>query len=218
VDHGAKTVRDGHGCLMSLFDVYTVSTLSSPLGILPVMSAPSSHHRGARPKATGPTSNVKYACIACNFSDFKAAHSLHRHMICVHNLGCDTLVQGRPFPHVRYNMRRPNTKELYDFPRLVFSDGWAVIHRQDIDLEAVSDRAPFGHQFVGVWSNIQCVPIANAEGTDNVFGRNRSTTIDTVAVRATKVNIDRHVEMLKTKSGGQKRQRESPGFDPNRKF
>jgi len=93
-----------------------------------------------------------------------------------------------------------------------------VNHRQDIDPEAVSDRAPFGHQFVGVWPNIQCVPIANADGTDNVFGRNRSITIDTVAVRATNINIDIHVEMLKTRSAGQKRQRESPGFDLNREF
>jgi len=71
---------------------------------------------------------------------------------------------------------------------------------------------------VGVWPNIQCVPIANADGTDNVFGRNRSTTIDTVAVRATNVNIDRHIEMLKTRSARQKRQRESPGNDHGREI
>jgi len=115
-------------------------------------------------------------------------------------------------------MRRPNTRELYDFPRLVFPDGWAVNHRQDINPEAVSDRPPFGHRFVGVWPDIKCVTITNADGSDNIFGRNRSNTIDTVAVRATNINIDRHVQMLKTKSAGQKRQRESPGFDPNREY
>jgi len=139
-------------------------------------------------------------------------------MIRVHNLGCDTLVHGRPFAHVGYAMRRLNVRELYDFPRLVFPDRWAVNHRQDIDPEAVSDRAPFGHRFVGVWPDIKCVPITNADGSDNTFGRNRSITIDTVAVRATNIIIDRHVEMLKTRSVGQKRQRESPGCDPNREF
>jgi len=93
-----------------------------------------------------------------------------------------------------------------------------VNHRQDIDPEAVSDRAPFGHRFVGVWPNIQCVPIANADGTDNVFGRNRSTTIDTVAVGATNISINRYSDILKARSAGQKRQRESPGFDPNQEF
>jgi len=100
VDHGTMTTRDGQGCLMSLFDVYTVSILSSPFGPLTVKSALPPHHRGARPKTTGPTTNVKYACVACEFSDFKSAPSLRRHMIRVHNIACDTLVQGRPFPHI----------------------------------------------------------------------------------------------------------------------
>jgi len=39
VDHGDMTARDEHGCLMSLYDVYTVSTLSSPFEPLTVMSA-----------------------------------------------------------------------------------------------------------------------------------------------------------------------------------
>jgi len=50
VDHGDVTARDEHGCLMSVFDFYTVSTISSPFGPLTVMSAPPPHHRGARPK------------------------------------------------------------------------------------------------------------------------------------------------------------------------
>jgi len=115
-------------------------------------------------------------------------------------------------------MRPLNARELYDFPRLVFPDGWAVNHRQDIDPETVSDRPPFGHRFVGVWPDIKCVPITNADGSDNTFGRNRSITVDTVTVRVTNINIERHVQMLKTRSAGQKRQHESPGFDPNRKY
>jgi len=115
VDHGDMTVQDGHGCLMSLFDVYTESIIPSLFGSLTVMSALPSHHRRARPKTTGPPSDIKYTCIACAFSDFKTAHSLRRHMIRVHNLACDTLVQGRLFPHVGYAMHRPNARELYDF-------------------------------------------------------------------------------------------------------
>jgi len=174
VDHGAMTVRNEHRCLMFLFDVYTVSTLSSPFGPLTVMSAPPPHHRGAHPKTTGPPIDISYACVACPIKDFKTAHSLRRHMVRIHNLACDTLVQGRPFPHVGYTMRRPNAKELHDFPRTVFPDDWAVSHREDIDPEAVSDRPPFGHRFVGIWPDIKCVPITNADGTDNFFGRNRS--------------------------------------------
>jgi len=217
-DHGAMTVRDGHGCLMFLFDVYTVSTLSSLFGPLTVMSAPPTHHQGARPKTKRSTVNVSFACVACKFSDFKTTHSLRRHMIRVHNLACDTLVQGRPFPYVGYAMRRPNARELYDFPQLVFPDGWAVSHREDIDPEAASDRPPFGHRFVGVWSNIKCVPITNVDGTDNVFGRNRTILVDTVAVHKTDKLIDRHVQMMSAGSIGQKRQRESPGFDKNKEF
>jgi len=83
-----------------VFDVYTVSVIPSPYGLLTVMSAPPFQHRGARPKTTGPPSNVKYARMACEFSDFKTANSIRRHMIRVHNLACDTLVQERSFPHV----------------------------------------------------------------------------------------------------------------------
>jgi len=92
-------------------------------------------------------------------------------------------------------MRRPNARELYNFPRLIFPDGWAVNHREDID-----------------------VPITNADGTDNTFGCNRTLTIDTVAVRTTNINIDRHIQMLKTRSAGQKRQREAPGFDKDYEY
>jgi len=59
VDHGDMTARDENGCLMYLFDVYTVSTLSSPFGLLTIMSAPPPHHRGARPKTTMSTASVK---------------------------------------------------------------------------------------------------------------------------------------------------------------
>jgi len=61
VDHRATIVKGGQGCLMSLFDVYTVSIISSLFGSLTVMSAPPSHHRGARPETTGPPNNIKYA-------------------------------------------------------------------------------------------------------------------------------------------------------------
>jgi len=115
-------------------------------------------------------------------------------------------------------MRKKNARELNDFPRLVFPDGWAVNHRQDIDPEVVSDRPSFGHRFVGVWPDIKCVPITNADGTDNIFGRNQSVTIDTVAVRTTNINTEKHIQMLKTRSAVQKRQREAPGFDKDREY
>jgi len=102
-------VRDEHGCLMSVFDVYTVSTIYSPYKLWTEMSAHPTHHRGARPKTTVPTPQVRYACVACSFKDFKTAHSLRRHMIQVHNISCDTLVQGRPFSHIGHVMRRPST-------------------------------------------------------------------------------------------------------------
>jgi len=115
-------------------------------------------------------------------------------------------------------MRRPNARELYDFPRLVFPDGWAVNYRQDVDPEAVSDRPPFGHHFVGIWPNVQCVLIANRDESDNLFGRNRSITLDTVAVQQTDRTVDKHLPILKTRSTGVKRQQESPGIDANRRY
>jgi len=145
VDNRAMTVQNGDGCLVSLFYNYTVSTLSFSFGPLTDKSAPPPHHRGARPKTTRTTVSINYECVACPFKDFKNAHSLRRHMIRVHNLACDTLVQGRPFPHISFNMRRPNARELYEFPRLVFPDKWAVSHRKDINAEAASDQPPFGH-------------------------------------------------------------------------
>jgi len=93
-----------------------------------------------------------------------------------------------------------------------------VNHRHDIDPEAVSDRPPFGHRFVGVWPDIKCVPITNVDGTDNDFGRNRSVSIDTIAVRDREYHNDDHLQLLKTRSAGQKRHRESPGFDRNYAF
>jgi len=203
---------------MSLFDVFTVSIIPSVYGSLTVMSAPPSHYIGARPKTTGTPSNIKYACVACEFSDFKTAHSLRRHMIRVHNLACDTLVQGRLIPHVGYIMRRPNARELYDFPCLVFPKGWAVNYRQDVDPQAVSDRPPFGHRLVGVRPDVQCVPIMNPDGSDHLFGRNRSVTVDTVAVRQSDRNIDKHIQMLRARSTGIKRPHESPGVESNRRY
>jgi len=93
-----------------------------------------------------------------------------------------------------------------------------VNHRQDIDPEAVSDRPPFGHQFVGVWPDIKYVPITNADGTDNIFGRNRSVSIDTIAVRNREYHNDGQLQLWKARSAGQKRHRESPGFDSNYEF
>jgi len=144
-------------------------------------------------------------------------------MIRMHNLACDTLVQGRPFPHVGYAMRHPNTRKLYNYPRLIFPDVWAVNHQQDVDPESVSDRPPFGHQFVGVWLNLQCVTITNKDGSDNLFGGNgkkphRSLTVDTIAVRQADHNNDRHLQMLKARITGMKRQNELPGVDASRRY
>jgi len=51
-------VRDEHGCLMSVFDVYAVTIVPSPYGLLTEMSAHPNHHRGARPKTPSP--RLKY--------------------------------------------------------------------------------------------------------------------------------------------------------------
>jgi len=125
-DLGDMLVRDEHGCLISVFDVYTVSIIPSPYGLLTAMSVPPSHHRGAQPKDTVSAPRVRYACVACEFEDFKTAHSLRRHMIQIHNIACDTLVKGRTFAHVGHIMRKPNEREKYQFPRTVFPDDWAV--------------------------------------------------------------------------------------------
>jgi len=145
-------------------------------------------------------------------------HTLHalskilrrRHIIRVHNLACDTLVQGRPFPHVGYTMRRPNAREMHYFPRTIFPDDWAVSYRKDIDPESVFDRPPFGHRFVGVWPDIRCVPITNSDGSDNMFGQNRSVTVDTVTVHRADYFVNGQLQMLRARSITQKRHRESP--------
>jgi len=85
---------------MSDFDVYTVYIINSTYELWTTMSALPPHHRGARPKTTLPALRVRYACVACEFENFKTAQSLRRHMVQFHNLACDTLVQGRPFPHL----------------------------------------------------------------------------------------------------------------------
>jgi len=113
-------VRDEHDCLMSVFDVYTVTTSIFLYRLFTEMSSPPPQHCSARPKTTVPGLQVKYACVACNFYDFKTAHSLRRHLIQVHNLSCDTIVQGRPFPHTGHVMRRPNDREIHQFPRTIF--------------------------------------------------------------------------------------------------
>jgi len=124
-------VRDEHCCLISVFHVYTVNTSISQYGLLTEMSSPPSQHRGARPKTTVPGLPVKYACVMCYFSDFKTAHSLRRHLIQVHNLSCDTIVQSHPFPHTGHVMRRPNDREKHQFPRTIFPGDWAVSQRPD---------------------------------------------------------------------------------------
>jgi len=101
-DHVNYLVRNEHGCLMSVFDCYTVSVSSSTYRLLTVMSAPPPHHRGARPRDTPPAPRVRYVCVACELEDFQSAHNLHRQMVRIHNIACDTLVQGRPFPHLGY--------------------------------------------------------------------------------------------------------------------
>jgi len=168
-------VQDVHGCLMYVLDCYTVSIITFPYSPLTIMSAPPPHHRGARPRDTPPAPRVRYACVACEFEDFQFAHSLRRHMVRIHNLACDTLVQGRPFPHLGYVMRRPKAKKNYNFPPTVFPDDWAVSHRVDVDPEAVSDRPPIFHRFVGVWANIRCVAICNADDYNASFRLNNST-------------------------------------------
>jgi len=170
---------------MSVFDVYTVTVVTSPFGPLTEMSAHPSHPRGARPKTTIATPKVRYACVACEFQDFKTTHSLRRHLIQIHNISCNTLVQGRPFPHLGYMMRKPNERERHQFPRSVFPDEWAVSQRPDIDPADVSDRPPPHHRFVGRWPNVCCVPICNADGTDNLFGLSREHDITKNPLRFT---------------------------------
>jgi len=161
---------------MSVFDVYTVTTIPSPYRLRTEMSAPSPHHHGARPKTITPTPTIRYACVAYFFEDFKTAHSLRCHMIQVHNIACDTLFQGRPFPHVGHVMKRPNEREKCQFPRTVFPDDWAVSHRPDVNPACVrSTTTP--PPIRGRWPNISCIPIFNADGTDNFFGLNRSNDI-----------------------------------------
>jgi len=174
-DHGDMLVQNEHGCLMSVFDVYTVPILPSPYGPFATMSAPPPHHRGARTRDTTPAPRVRYACVACEFEDFQSALSFRRHIVHIHNIACDTLIQGRPFPHLGYVMRRPNARENYNFPRTVFPDDWVVTHRADVDPEAVSDRPPFCQIFLGVWPNIRCVPISNADDYNASYGLNTNT-------------------------------------------
>jgi len=138
-------VRDECNRLVSVFDVYAVTFVTSPFGIQTEMYLPPTHPQGARLKTTTVTPKIRYACVVCDFQDFKTAHSLRRHLIQIHNLSCDTLVQGRSFPHVGYVMRKPNEREKYQFPRAVFPSEWAVSQRPDVNPDEVSDRPPPHH-------------------------------------------------------------------------
>jgi len=111
------------------------------------------------------------------FLRFKTAHSLRRHLIQVHNLSCDTIVQGHSFLHTEHVMRRPNDREKHQFLRTIFPGDWAVSQRPDVDPVDVSDQPPPHHRFIGLWANIRCVPICNAYGADNLFGRNHTHDI-----------------------------------------
>jgi len=71
---------------------------------------------------------------------------------------------------------------------------------------------------VGVWPNIRCVPITNADGSDNLFGQDKAVTVDTVAVHRTGYFVDGQLQMLRARSVAQKRHRESPGYDNNQEF
>jgi len=139
---------------MSVFDVYTVTVVTFPFGPLTEMSAHPNHPCGARPKTTVATPKVRYACVACGFEDFKMAHSLRQHLIQIHNISCDNLVQVRPFPYVGYVMGRPNERKKFQFPRSVFPSQWAVFQRPDIDPVDLSDQSPPHHRFVGRWPNV----------------------------------------------------------------
>jgi len=116
-DYGDVLVRNQHGCLLSVFDCYTVSIIQSEYGRLTVMSSRQPPHRGARPKDTLTVPRLRYACVACQSEDFLSAHSLHCHLVRIHDFGCDTLVNGRPFSHTGYIMRRANARERHDPPR-----------------------------------------------------------------------------------------------------
>jgi len=50
-----------------------------------------------------------------------------------------------------------------------------VSHRVDVDPEAVSDRPPFCHRFLGVSPNIRCVPITNFDDHNESVRLNTST-------------------------------------------
>jgi len=165
-DHGDVLVKDEHGCLLSVFDCDAVSIIQSEYVPLTVMSSRQPPYRGARPKEPLSVPHIRYSCVACDFEDFQSAHSLRRHLVRIHDLGCDTIVKGRPFPHIGYVRRRANACERHDISRTVFPDDWAVTQPMDVDPEAVFDHPPFCHRFVGAWPNIRCVHIS--ETTMNI--------------------------------------------------
>jgi len=146
-------------------------------------------------------SGIKYAYVACDFFDFKIAHSLQRHLIQVHNLLCDTIVQGRSFPHIGHVMRRPNERKRHRFPRTVIPDNGAVSQRPDVDPAKVSDRPTPNYRFVGLWPNIRCVFICNNDGSDNLFGQNRTHDIATNPLRFSGIPIDDNWRISQRKEG-----------------
>jgi len=111
-------------------------------------------------------------------------------LIQVHNLSCDTIVQGHTFPHTGHVMRRPNYRKKHQFPRTIFPSDWAVSQRPDVDPVDVSDQPPPHHRFVGSWPNTRCVPICKADGTDNLFERDHTHDITINPLRFGVIPID----------------------------
>jgi len=163
-DHGDVVVRNEHGCLLSVFDCDAVAIIQSEYGPLTVMSACQPPHRGARPTEPLSVPRIRYACIACQFDNFQSAHSLRRHLAKIHDLGCDTLVNGRSFPHVGYVMRRANANERHTFPRTVFPNDWADSQREEVDPEPVSDHPPC---VIDSWGSGQTYAVYPSEITTN---------------------------------------------------
>jgi len=86
----------------------------------------------------------------------------------------------------------------------VFTDECAVSQQPDIDPADVFDRPPPHHRFVGRWPNVCCVPICNAEGTDNLFGLNREHYITKNPLRFTNqpMTDDWQLSQVKGRSDG----------------
>jgi len=133
-----------------------VTFVTSPFGILTEMAAPPPHPSGARPKTTVATPKIRYACVVCDFEDFKTAHSLRRHLIQFHTLSCDTIVQGCPFPHVGYMMRRLIEREKTSFHEQTFLvSGQSLSDRMLIQLKYPTDP----HLTTALWEGIPTLAV-----------------------------------------------------------